>query len=237
MADYVGLQWDLDGERLYETGVDHMALSVFNGTKYPAAVAWNGVTAITESPSGAESNKIFADNIEYLNLLSKEEYGATIEAYMYPPEFEPCNGAKEIVKGVFVGQQNRQKFAFAYRTKVGSDAKGDDYGYKLHFVWGAKASPSEKQYNTVNDSPEAMTLSWEISTTPVAYEYIEAPAEGSSADPIKHAGYVAHLEIDSTAVDADNLEALEALAFGDDEHGPGDFPMPSDVLRIIATGV
>ena len=233
MADYAGLQWDLDGERLYETGVDHMALSVFNGTKYPAAVAWNGITAITESPSGAESNKIFADNIEYLNLLSKEEYGATIEAYMYPPEFEPCNGAKEIVKGVFVGQQNRQKFAYAYRTKIGSDSKGDDYGYKLHFVWGAKASPSEKQYNTINDSPEAMTLSWEISTVPTEYSY----TSGSGQSAVTEQGFVAHLEIDSTTVQTPaNLAALEAVVFGTESAAPGDFPMPSDVLRIIATG-
>lgn len=234
MADYVGLQWDLDGERLYETGVDHMALSVFNGTKYPAAVAWNGITAITESPSGAESNKIFADNIEYLNLLSKEEYGATIEAYMYPPEFEPCNGAKEIVKGVFVGQQNRQKFAFAYRTKLGSDNKGDDYGYKLHFVWGAKASPSEKQYNTINDSPEAMTLSWEISTVPTEYSF----TSGEVGSEVTEQGFVAHLEIDSTTVQTPaNLEALEKLVFGDETTAPSDFPMPSKVLDVIANGV
>lgn len=233
MADYAGLVWDADGERLYETGVDHMALSVFNGTKYPAAVAWNGITAITESPSGAESNKVYADNIEYLNLLSKEEYGATIEAYMYPPEFEPCNGAKQVVPGVFVGQQNRQKFAFAYRTKVGSDADGDNHGYKLHFVWGAKASPSEKQYNTINDSPEAMTMSWEISTTPIEYSY----TSGSGQTAVTESGFVAHMEIDSNEVEtAANLAALEAVVFGTEAAAPGDFPMPSDVLRIIATG-
>lgn len=234
MDEYVGLQWDLDGERLYETGVDHMALSVFNGTKYPAAVAWNGITAVTESPSGAESNKVYADNIEYLNLLSKEEYGATIEAYMYPPEFEPCNGAKQIVPGVFVGQQNRQKFAFAYRTKIGSDADGDDHGYKLHIVWGAKASPSEKQYNTINDSPEAATFSWEVTTTPVAYSFTKTVSQAT----VTEEGFVAHIEIDSTSVETPaNLKALEKVIFGDATTAPADFPTPSQVIDIIANGL
>lgn len=163
------LEWDKTGERLYETGVDHVALFVMDetGASYGTGVAWNGVTAITESPSGAESTAQYADNIKYLNLVSAEEFGATLEAFMYPDEFYPCDGVQKLTNGTYVSGQNRRTFALAYRTLVGNDTKGTDYGYKIHVAYGLTATPSEKANNTVNDSPEAATFSWELSSTPV----------------------------------------------------------------------
>ena len=163
------LVWDKTGERLYETGVDHGVLyPIQAGGVYSKGVAWNGLSAVSESPSGAEASPIYADNIKYLNLMSAEEFGATVEAYMYPDEFAECDGSVEVVPGMFAGQQSRKTFGLSYRTILGNDVDNNDYGYKLHLIYGALAAPSEKGYSTINDSPEPITLSWEISTTPVA---------------------------------------------------------------------
>ena len=173
------LVWDKTGERTYETGVDRGVLFVMkaDGSGYDAGVAWNGLTGVTESPSGAEASAQYADNIKYLTLTSAEEFGATIEAFTYPPEFAPCDGQATPVAGVTVGQQARRKFGFSYRTKVGNDTAGINYGYKLHLIYGATAAPSEREYATVNDSPEAQTLSWEISTDPVEVGGVTATAQ------------------------------------------------------------
>lgn len=197
------IKWDESGKRLYETGVDHVVLYKpdTNGA-YVGGVAWNGVTAINESPSGAESNPIYADNIKYLDLRSAEEFGATIECYMYPDEFAECNGEAIIGDGIVIAQQPRTPFGLSYRSIVGNDLKANDYGYKLHLIYGATASPSEKAYNTVNDSPEASTFSFELTTTPVEVE-----------------GYknTASLTIDTTKItDKTKIAALETLLYGDD---------------------
>lgn len=215
------LEWDAVGERLFETGVDKGVLYVRDANgDYPEGVAWNGLTTVTESPTGAESNKQYADNIVYLNLISVEEFGATIEAFTYPPEFEACDGTK-LVNGVAIGQQGRDVFGLAYRTRVGDDIDGTDAGYKLHLVYGALAAPSEKAYATINDSPEAITFSWEVTTTPVSVTG-EKPT--------------ALLTIDSTKVDSGDLAALEDILFGtvgDDAR----LPLPDEVLAIFAAGV
>jgi hypothetical protein len=212
------LAWDQVGERLYETGVDHGVLYLINNDgEYDLGVAWNGLTTVTESPSGAESNPQFADNIKYLNLLSAEEFGATIEAFTYPEEFAECDGSAVPAPGVIVGQQGRKVFGLAYRTKLGNDIEGVDHGYKLHLVYGAQASPSEKAYATINDSPEAIAFSWEVATTPV-------PVTGLSPTSL--------LVIDSTEVDADGLADLEEILFGsvsDDAR----LPMPDEVISIV----
>lgn len=212
------LVWDKTGERLYETGVDHGVLYVRSaeGT-YPEGVAWNGLTAVTESPSGAEPTPLYADNIKYLNLMSVEEFGASIEAYMYPDEFGECNGEKSLVPGVTIGQQARKTFGLCYRTIIGNDVDMNDHGYKLHFIYGALAAPSEKAYATVNDSPEAITFSWEITTTPV---------EVTGAKP------TASLTIDSTKVDAEKLAALEAIIYGSESEEPR-LPLPDEIAEII----
>lgn len=196
------LFWDQTGERLYETGVKNGVLypQGDNGA-YPKGVAWNGLTAVTESPSGAEANPLYADDIKYLNLLSTEEFGATIEAYTYPEEFEACDGSAEIVEGVTIGQQKRKTFGMAYKTVLGNDTENNNYGYKLHLIYGALAAPSEKAYATISDSPEAITFSWEVTTTPVSVSGFEPTAS---------------LTIDSTKVDANKLAALEAVLFGKD---------------------
>lgn len=197
------LVWDKTGERTYETGVDHGVLFVMkaDGSGYDVGVAWNGLTGVTESPSGAEASAQYADNIKYLTLTSAEEFGATIEAFTYPPEFAPCDGQAAPVEGVTVGQQARRKFGFSYRTKVGNDTAGINYGYKLHLIYGATAAPSDREYATVNDSPEAQTLSWEISTDPV-----EVGVDGVTA--------TAQVTIDSTKVDKTKLKALEDKLYG-----------------------
>ena len=200
------LVWDKTGERRIETGVDHCALYVYDpSTKtYGKGVAWNGITAISEKPEGAEATDLYADNILYLSLLSAEKLKGTIEAYTYPDEFEACDGSSELTKGVKIGQQDRVAFGLVYRTKIGDDVAGQDRGYKLHVLYGCKASPSEKGYKTVNDSPEAISFSWDISTTPVNV----AGAKPTSL-----------LTISSLEVDATKLKALEAKLFGADAQG------------------
>ena len=214
------LEWDKTGERVYESGVDHGVLYVMDGTgAYGTGVVWNGLTAVTESPSGAEPNPQYADNIKYLNLISAEEFGATIEAFTYPKEFEQCDGTASLAPGITIGQQDRRTFGFSYRTKVGNDVGGQDAGYKLHLVYGALAAPSERAYSTINDSPEAITFSWEVTTTPVAV-----------------AGHkpTAILTIDSTLVDEADLTALEDLLYGPTTGtGTPKLPLPAEVMAII----
>lgn len=195
------LEWDKVGERIYETGVRMGVLYVSAaGGLYGNGVPWNGLTAVTESPSGAEATPIYADDTKYLNILSTEEFGATIEAYTYPDEFGECDGSKEIAGGVFIGQQPRKSFALCYRTVIGNDTEFDGHGYKLHIIYGCVAAPSEKAYATINDSPEAITFSWEVTTTPVAV---------SGSRP------TASVTIDSTKVDAAKLKTLEDSLYGD----------------------
>lgn len=215
------LEWGKTGEREYETGVSNCALYVRDskGT-YPKGVAWNGISSISESPSGAEANPIYADNIKYLNLISVEEYAATIEAFMYPDEFEECDGTKELTPGVTIGQQERKTFGLAYKTILGNDTDGDAHGYKIHIIYGALASPSEKSHETVNDSPEAASFSWEINTTPV---------EVTGAKP------TASLEIDSTKSDPTKLAALEKILFGSDEgeSATARLPLPDEIKTLM----
>lgn len=216
------LVWDAIGEHKYETGVDHVALYKPNAQKkYVGGVAWNGVSAITESPSGADSNPIYADNIKYLDLRSAEEFGATVECYAYPPEFAECNGEANVMDGVVIGQQSRKTFGLAYRSIVGNDLASNDYGYKLHLIYGATASPSEKQYNTVNDSPEAGTFSFELTTTPIA---------------VKGYKNTAQLTIDSTLFTTEaakaKLTALENKLFGTEQDEP-ELPTPDEALGLL----
>lgn len=219
--------WDKTGERIYESGVDHGVLYPQDDTgAYAGGVAWNGLIGITESPSGAESNPQYADNIKYLDLMSAEEFGATIEAYMYPVEFEECDGTAEVAPGVTIGQQNRKTFGMSYRTKVGNDVAGQDYGYKLHLFWGAKASPSEKNFQTINDSPEATTFSWEVTTTPVVLTTIN-PKTKKVYNP------TASMVVNSTKVDATKLAALEKILYGDTE-SESRLPTPDEVIAIFA---
>lgn len=213
------LSWDQVGDRYYETGVDRGVLYIPNSSgAYVNGVAWNGLSAVTESPSGAEPSAIYADNIKYLNLYSAEEFGATIEAYTYPDEFAPFDGLGVPYAGVTVGQQSRGVFGLSYRTKLGNDVDGDDFGYKIHLVYGCQASPSEKAYNTVNDSPEAITFSWEIATTPVGVT-----------------GYkpTSLLTIDSTQVNATALANLEAFLYGTAGTDPS-LPLPDSVLALFS---
>lgn len=212
------LVWDKTGERLYETGVSHGVLYVQDSTgAYPTGVAWNGLTAVTESPSGAEATPLYADDIKYLELRSAEEFGATIEAYTYPKEFEACDGSAELAEGVTIGQQDRQTFGLCYRTIVGNDVKKNDLGYKLHLIYGATASPSEKGYQTVNDSPEAITFSWEVTTTPINVDGFKPTSS---------------LTIDSTKVDKSKLDALEAKLYGT-ESAEATLPTPDEVAAIF----
>jgi len=216
------LTWDQVGERLYETGVDRGVLYLpDNSGNYIEGHAWNGLTTVTESPSGAESNPQYADNIKYLNLISAEEFGATIEAFTYPDAFGQCDGTAEPQPGIYLGQQGRRVFGLAYRTRLGNDLGGTDHGYKLHLVYGALAAPSEKAYGTINDSPEAIAFSWDVSTTPVSV-----------------AGYkpTALLTIDSTKVDAAKLTALEDILFGT-EADDARLPLPDEVITLVGTGV
>lgn len=195
------LVWDKTGDRFYETGVKQGVLYIPTDGVYSKGVAWNGLTAVTESPSGAEATALYADDIKYLNLLSTEEFGATIEAYTYPDEFAACDGSAELTKGVTIGQQKRSTFGLCYKTTIGNDTDGNDHGYKLHIIYGALATPSEKAYSTINDSPDAVTFSWEITTTPVNV---------TGQKP------TASLVIDSTKADKTKLEALEAILYGKD---------------------
>lgn len=215
------LVWDKTGEHLYETGVDHGVLYFPDASgAYKNGVAWNGLTSVTESPSGAEATGQYADNIKYLNLISAEEFGATIEAFTYPEEFEAANGNKELVasSGVYIGQQARAVFGFCYRTLIGNDTDGQEHGYKLHLVYGCQVTPSEKNYQTVNDSPEAMTLSWELSTTPVN---------------VTNHKPTALLVIDSTKVDSGKLAKIEAKLYGD-ESNDAVLPTPDEIAEILS---
>lgn len=212
------LVWDQTGERLYETGVKQGVLYVQESGAYPKGVAWNGLTAVTESPSGAEANPLYADDTKYLNLMSAEEFGGTIEAYMYPDEFKVCNGEAELAEGIVIGQQARKTFGLCYRTTIGNDVDGNEHGYKLHLVYGALASVSEKAYATINDSPEAITFSWEFSTTPVT-------VTGHKPTSI--------LTIDSTKVDSAKLAALEAKLYGS-ESEEATLPLPDEIVAMLA---
>lgn len=211
--------WDKTGERLYETGLDHgvLYLPQENGT-YGAGVPWNGLTAVNESPSGAEPTPLYADNIKYLNLVSVEELGGTIEAYMYPDEFAQCNGEIELAKGVKMGQQTRKSFGLSYRTRIGNDVKKDELGYKLHLLYGAQAAPSERAYTTVNESPEAMTMSWTYTTTAV-----EVPGFKPTA----------LITIDSTKCDPLKLAALEAVLYGAGEDSEPSLPLPAALVALV----
>jgi len=212
------LVWDQTGERFYETGVKKGVLYLQGtGGTYPKGVAWNGLSAVTESPSGAEPTPIYADDIKYLNLLSAEEFGATIEAYTYPDEFAQCDGSAEIATGVMIGQQNRKVFGLSYKTTLGNDVDGNDHGYKLHIIYGALAAPSEKGYSTINDSPEAITFSWEITTTPVSVTGFKPTAS---------------IVIDSTKVDAADLEVLEEILYGTIDNDPY-LPLPDEISSLF----
>ena len=213
------LVWDQTGERFYETGVNQGVLYLRgeDGT-YSNGVAWNGLISVTESPSGAEPTPFYADNIKYLNLMSAEEFGATIEAYTYPDEFAQCDGSAEIATGVMIGQQNRKVFGLSYKTVLGNDADGNDYGYKLHLIYGALAAPSEKGYSTINDSPEAITFSWEVTTTPVSVTGFKPTAS---------------ITIDSTKVDSTKLEALEDILYGTANADPY-LPLPDEIATLFA---
>lgn len=210
--------WDAVGERLFETGVDRGVLYLpdENGV-YGGGVAWNGLISVTATPTGGEATAQYADNIKYLNMVSDEEFGGTIEAFTYPDEFMLCDGSAMPSEGVILGQQGRSQFGFSFRTKIGNDVAGSDLGYKLHLVYGALAAPSEKSYQTVNDSPEAMTFSWEITTTPV---------------PVTGHKHTAHLEIDSTKVDKTKLAALEAILYGEETDAM--LPLPDVVLSMFS---
>ena len=212
------ITWDDTGKRLYETGVKQGVLYPQDSKgEYPLGVPWNGLTAVTESPSGAEATPLYADDIKYLNLISAEEFGATVEAYTYPDEFALCDGSAELAPGVNIGQQPRKPFGMSYKTTIGNDTEGNKHGYKLHLVYGAMAAPSEKAYATINDSPEAITFSWELTTTPVAVEGFEPTA---------------HLEIDSTKADKAKLTALEAILYGTEEAEPR-LPLPDEVADLL----
>lgn len=212
------LKWDQTGERLYETGVDKVVLFPMESTgQYGAGVAWNGITAVNESPSGAEPTALYANNGKYLNLISNEDFAATIEAYTYPDEFEECDGSKEIAPGVVIGQQKRKVFGLAYRSLIGNDVDGNDHGYKLHLVYGCLAAPSENNHSTVNDSPEAGTMSWSVSTTPV---------EVADAKP------TATVTIDSTKADKTKLKKLEDMLYGTEE-AESKLPLPAEVITLM----
>lgn len=224
MADNFNIKWDEVGERTFETGTDRGVLYVQNSSgAYPEGVAWNGLTGVDENPSGAEVTKLWADNINYLNLTSAEEYGATITAYTYPDEFGACDGSAEPIDGMRIGQQERKHFGFCYRSLIGNDTEGNAHGYKIHLVYGCVAKPSQKSYKTVNDSPEAIEFSWEISTTPVAVE-----------------GYkpTATVELDSTVLTDAAMTAVETVLYGTPASGQtaavaGRLPLPDEIKTII----
>ena len=212
------LVWDNTGERFYETGVKQGVLyPQAEGGTYPKGVAWNGLTAVTESPSGAEANPLYADDIKYLNLMSAEDFGATVEAYYYPDEFAECDGSADIAPGITIGQQKRKAFGLSYRTAIGNDVDGSDHGFKIHLIYGAMAAPSERAYATMNDSPEAITFSWELTTTPVNVTGFKPTA---------------HLEINSLKVDAEKLAALEAILYGT-ESEEARLPLPDEIVELV----
>ena len=218
--------WDKTGERYYETGVKMGVLyPIQEGGVYNKGVAWNGLTAVTESPSGAEATPLYADDIKYLNLISNEEFGCTVEAYTYPDEFAECDGSAALAAGVMIGQQKRKTFGLSYRTAFGNDVDGTDHGYKLHLVYGCLAAPSEKAYSTINDSPEAITFSWEVSTTPVSVNGFKPTSQ---------------ITIDSTKVKPEKLTALETILYGKDA-GDGEaadprLPLPDEIATLFSEG-
>lgn len=214
------LIWDATGKRVYETGVRNGVLYPMVDGAYPKGVVWNGLTAVTESPSGAESTPLYADDIKYLNLISAEEFGATVEAYTYPEEFAECDGSATLVKGVTIGQQPRKTFGMSYRTVIGNDVNNESHGYKLHLIYGAVATPSEKAYSTINDSPEAITFSWELTTTPVNVTGFKPTA---------------CLTIDSTKVDKEKLTALEDILYGTQE-AEARLPLPDEIATLMNPG-
>lgn len=216
------LIWDTPDKKLYETGVSNGVLypQVSGGT-YPKGVAWNGLTAVTESPSGAEATALYADNIKYLSLTSAEEFGATVEAYTYPDEFAKCDGSAEIATGVSAGQQDRIPFGLCYRTVLGNETEKNNYGYKLHIIYGAMAAPSEKAYSSINDSPEAITFSWELTTTPVNVPGFKPTAS---------------LTIDSTKVNAAKLKQLEDILYGG-ESTEARLPLPDEIITLVGRAV
>lgn len=215
------IKWDQEGKRLYETGVSNGVLYVHSEGSYKNGVAWNGLISVTESPSGAEATPIYADNIKYLSLTSAEEFAASIEAYTYPDEFAECDGSAELAAGVMIGQQKRSKFALVYKTIIGNDTENEAHGYKLHIIYGCQAAPSERAYATVNDSPEAITFSWEISTTPVE-------VTGHKPTSI--------LTLDSTKVAPEKLKKVEDKLFGDDSTGQPTLLTPDEVLALVNEG-
>lgn len=217
------LVWDADGQRFYETGVDHGVLYIPTAGVYDVGYAWNGLVSVTEAPSGAEPNRQYADNIAYLTLLSREEFDCTIEAFTYPDAFAACDGTAELTPGVLIGQQTRSTFGLSYRTRIGNDTDGDMLGYKLHLVYGATAAPSERAYQTINDSPEALTFSWEVTTTPVAVGNIG----GTEYKP------TSTLVINSTKVDATALGTLETLLYGSVGTDPS-LPSPATVYSLFS---
>lgn len=221
------LVWDSVGEHLYETGVDHGVLYPWDSTQnaYGTGVAWNGLTTITESPSGADFTAIYADNIKYLNLQAAEEFGGTIEAYTYPDEWMECDGSKEVVTGAVIGQQARKSFGLCYRTKIGNDVDSSEHGYKLHIVYGCLATPSERAYQTINDSPEAISFSWEFQTTPV-------PIVDSNGQPINGAKPTSIITIDSTKADSTKLATLEGILYGGDS-AEARLPLPAEVISTL----
>ena len=218
------LVWDATGDHLYETGLKMGVLYPINNSgEYTPGVAWNGLSSVSESPSGAEANAVYADDIKYLNLYSVEEFGATIEAYTYPDEWAECDGSASLADGVIIGQQDRKTFGLCYRTVIGNDVAGENYGYKLHLIYGCKASPSERQYQTINDSPEAITFSWEISTTPVSVTGFKP---------------VSCITIDSTKADSTKLASLEQILYGTPAQGQtaaieARLPLPDEIEDIM----
>lgn len=212
--------WDAIGEHTFETGVRNGVLYLKDAQgAYNTGVAWNGLTSVSESPEGAEATDLYADDIKYLTLMSAENFKATIEAYTYPVEFEECDGSATIANGVVIGQQSRKPFGLCYRTAIGNDTDGNEHGYKLHIVYGCQASPSEKQYSTINDSPEAITFSWEVNTTPVNV---------TGKKP------TATLIIDSTKADKAKLTALEAILYGSEQSEPR-LPLPDEIATLMTT--
>lgn len=216
------LEWDKVGERLYETGVDQGVLYVQDETgAYPEGVAWSGLRSVSESPSGAEPSPLYADNIKYLNLLSTEEFAATIGAYYSPEEFDACDGTATLAEGVTIGQQKRKTFGLCYRTKIGNDIDGDEHGYKIKIIYGALAKPSQKEYQTVNNDPSAIELSWEVSTTPVKVTGMKPTAT---------------LEIDSTKIESAKLKALEDVLYGTGEN-KARLPLPDEIKTLVGVTV
>lgn len=223
----MAITWHDSGTRKYEVGVEKGVLyPISDQGTYTSGVAWNGLSAVNESPSGAEETKVYADNIKYLGLMSAEEYAATIEAYYYPDEFAACNGEADLVDGVTIGQQTRKKFGFSYVTKLGNEVQGENYGYILHLVYGCSASPSEKNHQTINDSPEASTMSWEVNTTPVEVGTINGVAYRPTAT----------VNIDSTKVNATKLAALEGILYGSTQGDGPRLPLPNEIYTLFATG-